>query len=337
MAAENRVWRLRKRPTGEIADDDLSFGARADPEPGPGELLVKLDYLSLDPTNRVWMSDVPQYMPPGGDRRAHARRDLRLGRHVEPPRLRGRRRGERPWHMGRLPDRRPWAGQRHGADRPGRRCADAFGLFAVIGPTAYFGLLDHGEPKPGETLVVSRRRRRRRLGRRADRQDQGLPRRRHRRQRREVPLDPRGARLRRGDQLQDRGCRRLRFEPPAPTASTSTSTTSAAPILEACLDQMNLFGRIPMCGQISHLQPHRGRWRTAQLRHDPHAAPAGARLHRARPPGPLPRGHRRAPGMDEPRVGSHSEVEVHDGLENAVKVVRRLYTGDHLGKLLIRA
>ncbi len=33
--------------------------------------------------------------------------------------------------------------------------ADAFGLFAVVGPTAYFGLLDLGDPKPGETLVVS--------------------------------------------------------------------------------------------------------------------------------------------------------------------------------------
>ena len=35
---------------------------------------------------------------------------------------------------------------------PVHRC---FGTFAVVGPTAYFGLLDIGEPKPGETVVVS--------------------------------------------------------------------------------------------------------------------------------------------------------------------------------------
>ena len=32
---------------------------------------------------------------------------------------------------------------------------DAFSTFAVVGPTAYFGLLDFGEPKAGETVVVS--------------------------------------------------------------------------------------------------------------------------------------------------------------------------------------
>ena len=33
--------------------------------------------------------------------------------------------------------------------------ADAFGIFAIVGPTAYFGLLDVGQPKAGETVVVS--------------------------------------------------------------------------------------------------------------------------------------------------------------------------------------
>jgi NADPH-dependent curcumin reductase CurA len=32
---------------------------------------------------------------------------------------------------------------------------DAFSTFAVVGPTAYFGLLDIGEPKEGETVLVS--------------------------------------------------------------------------------------------------------------------------------------------------------------------------------------
>ena len=64
MSEVNRVWRLRKRPVGEIADDVLSLEEEFIPEPGPGEFLFRLNYLSLDPTNRIWMSDMDQYMPP---------------------------------------------------------------------------------------------------------------------------------------------------------------------------------------------------------------------------------------------------------------------------------
>ncbi|NNL99427.1 MAG: NADP-dependent oxidoreductase, partial [Gammaproteobacteria bacterium] len=64
MAESNRVWRLRKRPVGELSDDVLSLEQEAVPEPGEGEFLFRLNYLSLDPTNRIWMSDMDQYMPP---------------------------------------------------------------------------------------------------------------------------------------------------------------------------------------------------------------------------------------------------------------------------------
>ena len=64
MSDTNRVWRLRKRPVGEITDDVLSLEQEAIPEPGEGECLFRLNYLSLDPTNRIWMSDMEQYMEP---------------------------------------------------------------------------------------------------------------------------------------------------------------------------------------------------------------------------------------------------------------------------------
>ncbi len=60
----NRIWRLRKRPVGDITDDSLSFEEESLPEPSDGEFLFRLNYLSLDPTNRIWMSDMDQYMPP---------------------------------------------------------------------------------------------------------------------------------------------------------------------------------------------------------------------------------------------------------------------------------
>jgi NADPH-dependent curcumin reductase CurA len=54
MSEVNRVWRLRKRPVGGITDDVLSFEEEALPEPRDGEFLFRLNYLSLDPTNRIW-------------------------------------------------------------------------------------------------------------------------------------------------------------------------------------------------------------------------------------------------------------------------------------------
>src|SRR5258708_23285604 len=64
MAIENRQWILARRPVGEIRDGDLLLKTTSLPVVGPGELLVRTHYLSLDPTNRIWMSDIDQYMEP---------------------------------------------------------------------------------------------------------------------------------------------------------------------------------------------------------------------------------------------------------------------------------
>src|SRR5215510_6470478 len=66
MPVQNRVWRLSRRPTTEITPDVLSLKTEPIPVPADGEVLVRVKYLSLDPTNRIWMSDMPQYMPPVG-------------------------------------------------------------------------------------------------------------------------------------------------------------------------------------------------------------------------------------------------------------------------------
>ena len=58
MTETNRVWRLRKRPVGDITDDVLSLEEESVPEPSDGEFLFRLNYLSLDPTNLVWMRDI---------------------------------------------------------------------------------------------------------------------------------------------------------------------------------------------------------------------------------------------------------------------------------------
>ena len=60
----NRQFRLKSRPVGRIKTSDFDLVEAPIPEPGAGEALVRTLYLSLDPTNRIWMSDMDQYMPP---------------------------------------------------------------------------------------------------------------------------------------------------------------------------------------------------------------------------------------------------------------------------------
>ena len=61
---KNRAWCLKKRPQGEIQQDDLELVENDVPVVGENEILAKTIYFSLDPTNRIWMSDIDQYMEP---------------------------------------------------------------------------------------------------------------------------------------------------------------------------------------------------------------------------------------------------------------------------------
>ena len=154
MSEVNRVWRLRKRPIGEIADDVLSLEEEPIPEPSDSEFLFRLNYLSLDPTNRIWMSDMDQYMPPveldapmrgvvcGTVLKSH-HPDYAEGVVVSGLGTWADYQIGTPQTMNPMGELGPVA------------TVDAFSTFAVVGPTAYFGLLDIGDPKEGETVVVS--------------------------------------------------------------------------------------------------------------------------------------------------------------------------------------
>jgi NADPH-dependent curcumin reductase CurA len=93
MSGVNHVYRLRRRPQGKVADRDLEFVTEELAELEDGQALVQTQLLSLDPTNRIWMSDHRGYMPPvpiddvmrglGVGRVVESRReDLPVGAHV---------------------------------------------------------------------------------------------------------------------------------------------------------------------------------------------------------------------------------------------------------------
>ena len=118
------------------------------------------------------------------------------------------------------------------------------GGLGMPGWTAYFGLLEVGQPKAGETVVVSAAVGRGRLGRRPDRQDQGLPRGRHRRRRRTSAATSR-------DELGFDACVDYKagnlaadLKAACPKGIDVNFENVGGEILDTVLTQMNLFGRI---------------------------------------------------------------------------------------------
>ncbi|WP_437691021.1 NADP-dependent oxidoreductase [Sorangium sp. So ce176] len=153
----NRCWRLASRPVGMIKDSDFTFGEEPVPEPkADGEILVRTLYLSVDPTQRIWL-DRDAYMPaiPIGD----VVRSFGVGKVVRSnnPEFAA---GDLVQGMLGWQDYAVLASGNAAAIPatklpPGISPELALSVFGVTGLTAYFGLLDVGRVQQGETVVVS--------------------------------------------------------------------------------------------------------------------------------------------------------------------------------------
>ena len=151
----NSRWILRRRPNATLVSSDLELVETAPPVPGDDELLVRNIYLSLDPTNRLWMSDREQYLPPVqiGD----VMRGMTIGivEHSNSPRFAAGDivlLGEGGWQRYVCAKARA---ARKLQPEPGIPLTAYLSALGPTGLTAYFGLLDIGRPQPGETVVVS--------------------------------------------------------------------------------------------------------------------------------------------------------------------------------------
>jgi NADPH-dependent curcumin reductase CurA len=151
MARTNRQWILRKRPEGEIKAGDLELVPSPAPAPGPGEFLARTIYLSLDPTNRIWMSDMEQYMPP-----------VQLGEVMRGGTLSVVEESNNPgYNPGDIVTGiAGW--QEYAVMSAAQKLPKTplpltayMSVLGMTGATAYFGLLDLGRPQAGETVVVS--------------------------------------------------------------------------------------------------------------------------------------------------------------------------------------
>src|SRR5262245_46544575 len=154
MTTRNRQWLLARRPGAQISEQDFELRQSDVPKPRDGEMLVRTLWLSFDPTQRGWMS-MDTYVPmiPLGE----PMRAIGVGQVVE-----SRRAGFAEGDL--LQGMLAWADFVIVGDGalmpptklpPGTPPNLALGLFGGTGMTAYFGALDVGQPKAGETFVVS--------------------------------------------------------------------------------------------------------------------------------------------------------------------------------------
>jgi NADPH-dependent curcumin reductase len=149
----NRRIVLAARPTGEPKDSDFRLEEAPVPEPGPGQVLLRTIYLSLDPYMRGRMSAAKSYARPieigevmvGGAVSRVVSSTLAgfaPGDIVE---------GRTGWQDYALSD----GSNLRRVDRSLAPISTAVGVLGMPGMTAYTGLLNIGQPKPGETVVVA--------------------------------------------------------------------------------------------------------------------------------------------------------------------------------------
>jgi NADPH-dependent curcumin reductase len=148
---KNRQWLLARRPEGALKDSDFTFVESDIPAPGEGEVLVRNLVLSCDPTQRAWIAG-DTYLP--AVKIGEVVRSFGAGR-IEASNHPGFKAGDIV--LGLVGWQDYAATNPNGLNKlpPGAPIELAMGALGMIGITAYFGLLDIGRPKEGETVVVS--------------------------------------------------------------------------------------------------------------------------------------------------------------------------------------
>ena len=149
----NRQFRLAGRPTGLPDRSSWAQTQEPVPEPRDGELLVKLLYISVDPAMRFWMNDAKSYMPPVGI--GEVMRAGGVGRVVASnnPRF-----ATGAYVTGLFGVQEYAVTDGEGVLEVDPELAPLpvyLSALGITGMSAYFGLLEIGRPRPGETVVVS--------------------------------------------------------------------------------------------------------------------------------------------------------------------------------------
>ena len=331
----NRQWLLAARPHGMVGPDNFSYREAPLESLAAGQVLVRNQVFSFDPTQRNWMVDRPSYLPPvalGEVMRAGTVGEVVESQHPEfsvgdlvqttggwqdfavvAP-------GQGPMGLTKLPE--------------GVSPELMLSVLGITGLTAYFGMLELGEPKARETVLVS------------------------------GAAGATGSVA--GQIARIKGCRvvgiaggsrkcdwlkeQAGFDEVIDYKSENVAQRIAetcpekwdvffdnvgGPILEAALNHLNLYSRTVLCGGIANYNAI-----------DPVPGPNNLMnlvTNRGRMQGfiildYLPRALEAVEALLG-WVGAGElayEVDVQEGFENIPKTLQRLYTGENFGKQLLR-
>ena len=331
-SAVNRKITLAARPVAYPREADFRLVESPVPQPGEGEILVRALWLSLDPYQRGRISDAKSYAPPvavgaviaGGV----------VGRVIESksPAFAAGEIVDGPlgWQNYAISDGR----NLHKVDSSLGPLQTALGVLGMPGMTAYFGLLEVGQPKPGDTVVIS-------AASGAVGQVVGQI---------AKIMGCRTVGIAGSDRKIDYVVNDLGFDAGInyKTENVDSALGAACPlgidvyfdnvggtITDAVLDHINVGARIPICGQISQYNLK-----------EPELGPRNLRklvTNQARMEGFLvfryvdryDEGRQRiAAWMREGRIKYREDVV--EGLENAPRAFIGLMSGENFGKLLIK-
>ena len=329
---ESRQFRLIRRPVGLPKRDDFEYRVEPARKPDEGEIMVGVEYISLDPAMRGWMNEGKSYIKPVG--LGEVMRAGAIGTVIE-SRAEGFAAGDVV--TGPL-------GVQSVATLAAKDCLKVdpslapkplfISTLGMPGMTAYFGLLAVGEPKQGETVVVS------------------------------AAAGAVGALV--GQIAKIQGCRVVgiagredkcryivdelgfdaaidyktesvpdRLRETCPNGIDVYFDNVGGQILDDCLARINLRARIVICGAISQYNsttPVRGPANYLSLL-----------VNRARMQGMIvfdwadryPEGMRAMAGwLKEGKLKSREDIV--DGLDNFPETLLKLFTGENFGKLVLK-
>ncbi|MCA9531011.1 MAG: NADP-dependent oxidoreductase [Myxococcales bacterium] len=337
MAGRNRQIVLARRPVGTPVVEDFALRDAPMPSPGAGQVLLRHLYLSLDPAIRGWMSEARSYLPP-----------IAIGAPVRSGTLSEVVESNLPaWPTGTLVQALA-AWEEHsvvGKDAllgriepsPDIPLATMLSVLGGNGLTAYFGLFDVGQPKPGETVLVS-------AAAGGVGSVVGQLARRHGCRAVGLTSTPDKCAFLTDELGYDAAIPYKAYEPGAPLSRAIKDACPAGvdvffdsvggPILDAALSRLNVGARVALCGAISQInatEPPPGPRNYLQLL-----------AKRARMQGFITLDF--AARYDEARRHLREAIldgslryrdDIVEGLENAPAHLLRLFSGDHVGKLMV--
>ena len=148
----SKKWILKKRPVGLVDESNFEFIEEELSELQDGQILIETEYLSVDPTQRMWLTDMPGYLPPiqidevirsSGMGRIIASKNDKFDEGDLVNGLVG-------WQTHLISDGKGFTKVPEILPIP-----TMINVLGLTGITAYYGLLDIGQPKEGDTVVVS--------------------------------------------------------------------------------------------------------------------------------------------------------------------------------------